>query len=194
MLTEEIKKGNILCFDLLNYLLFSQDDSLFKKKLKVDAYSFPLENLVFPLLEEDALNSFQKVSFSKEHPNIDENIGEIYNLVSVYLDFSALLNYLYCNEFKFVEGWEGICSSESLNGIILILERTKITENDYMKALLNYKFSIIYNFINLIDDDKKKNDYLEKTKEFKNSELLKIDNNKGNIPLVDLMNRNFSIK
>ena len=112
----------------------------------------------------------------------------MYNLISIYLDFSALLNFLYYNNFCFIEGWEGLCSTDSLNSVLDLMEKSKITSNDYLKALINYKCDEFIKIMNEVKNDELRSIVLNKINALRDEKISQVEKNlEGNIPIIDLI-------
>lgn len=177
-------------FEILkDCFFFSENDFVYRKKLKVDAYcTTPLVQLISPILQNDLCEHFGNASFNENHPEYDENKVELYNLISIYLDFSALLNFLYYNNFCFIEGWEGLCSTDSLNSVLDLMEKSKITSNDYLKALINYKCDEFIKIMNEVKNDELRSIVLNKINALRDEKISQVEKNlEGNIPIIDLI-------
>lgn len=172
---------------LKDYFLFSEDDFIYRKKLKVDAYcTANFEQLVYPMIKKDIFERFENKSFEESNPNYDENLFEIYKLISNYFDLSCLLNYLYCNDFCFKEGWDGLISTGDF--VLDILEKSRITSNDYLISLIDYKCEIFTEIMNEIKNNELKEEMLERIINLKSLEVNKIKNKRyGNVPIINLV-------
>ena len=97
----------------------------------------------------------------KENPNFNTNMEGIDRLVSTYTEMQSLLYLLYCNDFQFPNGWEGICP-DTHEEILNILKTSGITIGDFLHALIDFKCKTMSEIFSEISDSQLKRTYLEK--------------------------------
>lgn len=151
---------------LQDYFLFSYGhDFMFKEKLKADLFtSVPIDDLIYPRLEESIKSRFNDISVMRENPNFETNILEIDRLTHVYFEAQGLMYLLYCFDFQFPQGWEGFCP-DIKDEVVEILN--SITIGEFLHTLINYKCQIMIDILKEISDPKLREKYLEKVQKLK---------------------------
>lgn len=153
---------------LQEYFLFSYGhDLIFKKKLEADIYtSVPMEDFIFSKLKDDIKLKYNDVSVMKENPNSDSNIKGIDKIIYIYIELQSLLYLLYCYDFQFPNGWEGICP-DTCDDVMNILKEKEITIGDFLHALIDHKCGLMTDIFNEIEDKELKMRYLDKVEKLK---------------------------
>ena len=178
---EKVKNGkdyeieNI--FELLeDYFLFSYGyDMMFKKKLEADIFTAPpIENLIYPIMEEKVKTRYNDVSVMKQNPNLNKNIDGIDDIIYTYMELQSLLYLLYCNDFQFPNGWEGI-SPKKYEEIINILDESGMTIGEFLHALVEHKCGIMKDILNNIGNTEKKQIYLNRLENLKDEKHKEVD-------------------
>lgn len=153
---------------LQEYFLFSYGhDLMFKKKLEAVIFtSVPMEDFIYPKLAETVKERYNDISVMRENPNLNANIEGIDKLVFTYTEMQSLLYLLYCNDFQFPNGWEGICPN-TYEEILNILNKSEMTIGDFLHALIDFKCKIMSEIFSEIRDSKLRKTYLEKVETLK---------------------------
>ena len=155
---------------LREYFLFSNGyDMMFKKKLEADLFtSVPMEDLLYPMLEAAVKEKYNDISVMRENPNVEKNIKGIAKIVDRYMDMQSLLYLLYCSDFQFQNGWEGICREDTAKDVLEALKSSGMTIGDFLHALIDDKCKIIGEILSEITDPALRKKYLEKLEELRN--------------------------
>lgn len=153
---------------LQEYFLFSYGhDMMFKKKLEADIFtSVPIEDLIYPRLLEAVKENYNDISVMQENPNLKANMEGIDRLVFTYTELQSLLYLLYCNDFQFPNGWEGLCP-DTHEDIIGILDKSGMTIGDFLHALIDFKCKTMTEILSEIGDSKLRADYLKEVETLK---------------------------
>lgn len=149
---------------LQEYFLFSAGhDMMFKKKLEADIFTpVPMEDFIYPKLDDAVKERYNDLSVMKENPNSKENIEGIDRLVWTYIEMQSLLYLLYCNDFQFPNGWEKLCP-DTHEEILKILNDSGMTIGDFLHALIDYKCKTMNEIFSEISSPQLRKKYLEKT-------------------------------
>lgn len=153
---------------LEEYFFFSNGhDMMYKMKLEADMYVTPfMDDFILPLLSVQVKKRFDDDSVSGNNPNAEANTDEVNKIVNMFIDLQSLLNLLYCNDFQFPRGWQGI-SSENHQQIIEILDESEVTIGDFLHALVDYKCGILLDIVLQIGDTKLKEEYVRHVDELR---------------------------
>lgn len=149
---------------LQEYFLFSYGhDMMFKKKLEADIFtSVPMEDFIYPKLKEAVKEKYNDLSVMRENPNFNTNMKGIDRLVFTYTELQSLLYLLYCNDFQFPNGWEGLCP-DTHEEILNILNNSGMTIGDFLHALIDFKCKMMSEIFSEIGNVQLRKNYLEKT-------------------------------
>lgn len=161
---------------LREYFLFSYGhDLMFKKKLEADLFtSAPMEDFLYPKLEEAVRGKYNDVSVMQENPNFEKNIYGISKILRSYIDMQSLLYLLYWNDFQFPNGWEGLCEDDP-QVIIDALNNANVTIGDFLKALIDEKCRIMKKVLDEIEDKKLRAKYLKQLEELKEEKKKEVE-------------------
>lgn len=148
---------------LQEYFLFSYGhDMMFKMKLEADIFtSIPMEEFIYPKLIEAVKERYNDISVMRENPNFNANMEGIDRLVFTFTEMQSLLYLLYCNDFQFPNGWEGICP-DTHEDVLNILNNSGMTIGDFLHALIDFKCKIMCEIFNEITNKQLRKSYLEK--------------------------------
>ena len=148
---------------LQEYFLFSYGhDMMFKKKLEADIFtSIPMEDFIYPKLDEAIKEKYNDLSVMRENPNFNANMEGIDRLVFTYTEMQSLLYLLYCNDFQFPNGWEGICP-DTHEEVLNILNNSGMTIGDFLHALIDFKCKTMSEIFSEIGNLQLRKAYLEK--------------------------------
>lgn len=148
---------------LQEYFLFSYGhDMMFKKKLEADIFtSIPMEEFIYPKLIEAVKERYNDISVMRENPNFNSNMEGIDRLVFTFTEMQSLLYLLYCNDFQFPNGWEGIYP-DTHEDVLDILNNSGMTIGDFLHALIDFKCKIMSEIFNEITNKQLRKFYLEK--------------------------------
>lgn len=151
---------------LQDYFLFSYGhDLMFKNKLKADLFnSVPIDNLIYPRLENAVKTRFNDISVMRENPNFEFNVTEINRLAYVHTEAQGLIYLLYCFDFQFPQGWEGFCP-DIKDEVLEILNTMTIGE--FLHALIDFKCQTMTDIFKEISDPKLREKYLNKVEKLK---------------------------
>lgn len=150
-------------FELLEaYFLFSSGhDMMFKKKLEADIFlAPPIKSLIYPMLEEKVKESYNDVSVMRKNPNLDKNLKEIDKIVYTYMELQSLLYLLYCNDFQFGDGMEGLFPN-IYEEIINTLDESNMTIGEFLHALVDHKCEMMSDVLSNINSTENKEKYLK---------------------------------
>ena len=147
---------------LREYFLFSYGhDMMFKRKLEADLFTTaPMEDMLYPMLQEAVHSKYNDVSVMRENPNFESNIQGIARILDTYMDMQSVLYLLYCSDFQFPRGWEGACNGDPKD-VIAALNESKMTIGDFLHALIDDKCKTIGEILSEISDPKLRKKYLE---------------------------------
>ena len=68
------------------------------------------------------------------------------------------------------------------------MEKSKITSNDYLKALINYKCDEFIKIMNEVKNDELRSIVLNKINALRDEKISQVEKNlEGNIPIIDLI-------
>ena len=178
---------------LQEYFLFSYGhDMMFKKKLEADIFtSVPMEDFIYPKLDEAVKEKYNDLSIMRENPNFNANMEGIDRLVFTYTEMQSLLYLLYCNDFQFPNGWEGICP-DTYEEVLNILNNSGMTIGDFLHALIDFKCKTMSEIFSEIGNLQLRKAYLEKVeilKEEKHGETKEFAH--VNLPITYFLNHTF---
>lgn len=153
---------------LREYFLFSYGhDMMFKKKLEADLFTTtPMEDFLYPKLEEAVKAKYNDISVMEQNPNFGKNIEGISRILETYMDMQSTLYLIYCSDFQFPRGWEKMCTG-SAQDVIEALNKSNITIGDFLHALIDDKCKTIKEILNEIDDPQLRKEYLQKLEELR---------------------------
>lgn len=149
---------------LQEYFLFSFHDMMFKMKLDADIFTaVPMEDFIYPKLNEAVREKYNDLSVTRENPNFKKNMQSIDRIVVTYTEMQALLYLLYCNDFQFLNGWQRLFP-DTHEEILRRLNNSGMTIGDFLHALIDFKCKTMSEIFGEIVDLKLRKKYLEKTK------------------------------
>lgn len=149
------------------FLFTAGHDLMFKKKLKADCFtSVPMDDFIYPKLVKTVKEKYNDVSVMKENVNQEKNIKDIERIVYTFTEMQALLNLLYCQDFQFPIGWEGLFP-EIHEEIIDLLKKFGITIGDFLHALIDSKCKTMTELLSEITNPQLRKTYLEKVEKLK---------------------------
>lgn len=178
---------------LQEYFLFSHGhDMMFKKKLEADIFtSVPIEDLIYPKLLDTVKENYNDISVMHENPNLKANIAGIDRLVFTYTELQSLLYLLYCNDFQFPNGWEGLCP-DTHEDIINILDKSGMTIGNFLHALIDFKCKTMTEILSEIGEPKLRANYLKKVETLKEEKHAQTKTlNHIGLPITYFLNHSF---
>lgn len=172
-----VEKGNEYAINqvfaiLQEIFLFSAGhDMMFKTKLKADIYmSNPIDSLIYPRLERAVKARYNDISVIHENPNREANIQGIQRLVHLFMELQSLLYLVYCHEYQFPSGWEGLFPGMD-EEILTILKEDRMTIGEFETALIEEKCSTMKSILINIKDPNLRRKFLQKAEDLKKQKL-----------------------
>lgn len=141
-----------MVFELLRdfYFFSAGNDMVFRKKLEADSYrSVPIEKITLPFALQELHEKFE--DDSKFEASKHSRMHYVKKAINNSINISTFLYYLYCNDFIPEKNMENKFPV-SYTSTIRILNKHSITIGDYLKALTDYKCSIMKDVFKKVKD------------------------------------------
>lgn len=153
------------------FLFSAGHDMMFKTKLKADIYmSEPIDSLIYPRLESTVKKRYNDISVIPENPNRETNIQDIQRFVHLFMELQSLLYLVYCHEYQFPSGWEGLFPGMD-EEILAILKEDGMTIGELETALIEEKCSTMKSILIHIKDSNMRRKFLQKVDDLKKQKL-----------------------